>query len=128
MEVGSFGPIVGAFGGSVFTVEELEIRPMDLIVLYTDGLTDARRGHERLGTARLQAVLEQASSPADAVERIRAMLERFEDGPQADDTALVALMRETSPSSSRIRGTGPHELPLSEGWVSRDPSASAGTT
>jgi len=47
---------------------------------------------ERFGEARLRAALRAGPPEArDAIDRIVAQLDAFEEGPQADDRALLAL-------------------------------------
>jgi sigma-B regulation protein RsbU (phosphoserine phosphatase) len=97
LEVGEFGPMVGAFPDSDFLASEIFLSPSDMLVLYTDGLVDARGAADRLGVFRLRDALRPSISPGDAVSRIQDLLEEFQHGPQADDTAVVALMRNPAP-------------------------------
>ena len=61
-------------------------------MLYTDEITDAVGTTERFGEARLHEALSGGPAEAqEAVDRVVAALEAFEDGPQADDRALLAL-------------------------------------
>jgi PAS domain S-box-containing protein len=72
----------------------LELRPGDTLVLYTDGVVDARdAAGERFGEERLLAALDAASSgPAEAVAAaIDDAVARFEPGSRRDDRAIVAL-------------------------------------
>ena len=68
---------------------------------------------ERFGEARLGDVLAQASGAADAIRRVDEALKQFAEGPQGDDTAVLALERvaavtaEDVPSSLLIEGAGP---------------------
>jgi PAS domain S-box-containing protein len=89
--VGRPGPLVGAWGDSTWTTDSIELRGGELLVLYTDGVIDADGGEERFGDARLAQCLHGARDPRDAVERIRGALGSFEEGAQADDTAVLAV-------------------------------------
>ena len=91
--VGAPGPMVGAWADAVWRAETVEILPGDVLVLYTDGVIDAVGEHERFGEERLARTLRGTSGAANAVTRIRAALEAFERGDQADDTAVLALER-----------------------------------
>jgi PAS domain S-box-containing protein len=95
--VGSGGPMVGAWQDSVWESERFELEPNDLLVLYTDGVTDARAGAERFSDERLIAAVRDAADADDAVARVLAAVEAFERGPQADDTALVVARRLARP-------------------------------
>ena len=62
-----------------------------MLVLYTDGVTDARGEDERFGDERLLEALRGATDAAGAVAAIDRALSAFQRGPQADDTAVLAL-------------------------------------
>jgi serine phosphatase RsbU (regulator of sigma subunit)/PAS domain-containing protein len=101
--VGRPGPVVGAWEDSTWPTETIELSAGDLVVLYTDGVTDATRDEERFGAERLAACLAGVGEPAEAVEAIRSAVVAFEEGAQADDTALLAaqwLGSGSSPPSS----------------------------
>ncbi len=74
-----------------------QLREGDLIVLYTDGITDAlNQAEEEFGVARLGAViLEHADKTAQAVtdEILRAVEEFTQDTAQFDDLTLVVVKR-----------------------------------
>jgi GAF domain-containing protein len=71
---------------------ETELRAGDTLVLYTDGVTDTRRGSERFGETRLADCLRSAAAaPGELVEDVRAALAAFRTRPAEDDVALVAL-------------------------------------
>ena len=64
-----------------------------MLVLYTDGVTDATGAEDRYGDERLQAVLCESSDAEDALRRLADGLADFETGEQADDTAALAIAR-----------------------------------
>ena len=64
-----------------------------MLVLYTDGVLDARGRDSRFGEARLEAVLAGVDSAEHAVERIRAALLEFVGPAQDDDVAVLALQK-----------------------------------
>jgi len=88
------GPVVGAWPDSTWAPVGLELLPGDLLVLYTDGVTDAVGTDGRFGEARLEAALRGTTDAAGAITAIHDALEAFERGPQADDTAVVAVHRD----------------------------------
>ena len=77
------------------TAADDEIRPGDLLLLYTDGIPEAldEQG-EAFGFDRLQRSLQHAGPPQEVHDRIVAEVERFEDrGEHDDDRSLVVIAR-----------------------------------
>jgi hypothetical protein len=95
--VGGSGPLLGAFPSLALTESETDLRPGDIVVFYTDGVTDARSvTGERFEDARLFEAIEAArtGSAGDVVESIRSSVERFQAGMlPADDITIVAVGR-----------------------------------
>ncbi len=89
------GPPAGAFDGADYTTQHRILRRGDVLLLYTDGVTEALDPDSALyGEERLSALLSGAAS-ADAracVDRVVRDVESFVRGaPQADDLTLIAL-------------------------------------
>ncbi len=86
------GPITGLFVDTIYQERSLELETGDLLLLYTDGLTDAKgTSGERLGFDRVVEVLAGMPEGAGAEEAIAAydlLLARFE---VVDDVAVVAV-------------------------------------
>ena len=91
IQIGNWGPMVGAFDDSTWKPDTLTLAPGDVLVLYTDGVIDADGDDERFGDERLTETLRGTADASDAVGRIRRALEAFEVGAQADDTAVLAI-------------------------------------
>jgi PAS domain S-box-containing protein len=91
--VGRPGTLLGHFDDPDFSDQVVDMRPGDTLVLYTDGVTDERRGSEEFGERRLVDVLRSAAglSPDDVCERLETALEAFRDDEPKDDIAVVAL-------------------------------------
>ncbi len=91
------GPILGVFDGYQYGTRTSEVRPGEGILLFTDGVTEARnRGGDFYDESRLEEYLgTYASRPAeDLVRGLHAEVERFEAGtPHADDITVLALRR-----------------------------------
>ncbi|WP_425334810.1 PP2C family protein-serine/threonine phosphatase [Myxococcus stipitatus] len=87
------GPLLGASVSSQFTSRQAQLRPGDIVVWYTDGLTESRDGSGRLyGTQRLAAAVQaHAHLSAEAVrEALLADARAFSAGlPQRDDITVV---------------------------------------
>lgn len=86
---------VGALGDGAYECLEAVVGPGELVVGYSDGVTDARAPSGELFGDRLAAVL--AAAPADPDGAVAAILaavdEHTENGIQYDDLTLVAVGR-----------------------------------
>ena len=91
--VGRFGTMLGAWAEADFPRTTTRLGAGELLVLYTDGVTDAAGTDERFGERRLQALLADAREPDEALRRIEDGLVEFEHGEQADDTCALAIAR-----------------------------------
>jgi PAS domain S-box-containing protein len=93
-EVGTPGPLLGAFDGGAWEERHLVVGVGDALVFYTDGVTDTRgEDGELFGQDRLNELLD-ATAALDADEvasRIDEALQDFERGQQRDDVALLVL-------------------------------------
>ncbi|QQC93365.1 PP2C family protein-serine/threonine phosphatase [Streptomyces alfalfae] len=89
------GLLVGILPAAPFAAATTTLAPGDTLLLYTDGLTEARTGQDRTsmyGEDALRAfVARQAGQPPHAVvQALAGLLDEFGDGLD-DDTALLAL-------------------------------------
>jgi PAS domain S-box-containing protein len=100
-QVGRFAAPVGTFESAAWQVESVGLEPGDQLVLYTDGVIDTVGRTERFGERRLAEALIGTAGARDAVHRIDEALARFADGPQDDDTAVLAVERVATPSPSQ---------------------------
>ena len=91
------GAAVGLLEGISFGADKVPLRPGDVLILYTDGVTEATNLHgEEFGPQRLAEVAERGSGlPAgELVRGLRNALQAFTQGqPLADDTTVVACRR-----------------------------------
>ncbi|MES1239836.1 MAG: PP2C family protein-serine/threonine phosphatase, partial [Chloroflexota bacterium] len=91
------GTLLGMFGRLGVTLERVRIEPGASLVLYTDGVTDARaHGGERFGEARFRSALRRAPGgrgPALCRDVIDEVLAFQGDEEPADDIALLVLRR-----------------------------------
>jgi len=92
-ELGARGPLLGMFDEVRFTPADVRLDDGDLLLLYTDGVTEARRGREELGDERLAELLAgcRGLSPADVTAAIEDEVLAFQDGVARDDIALLAI-------------------------------------
>jgi serine phosphatase RsbU (regulator of sigma subunit) len=93
VELTSNSPLVGAFPDLEYCDSELRLQPGEMLVMYTDGVTEARRGTELYGENRLVRLLADpaARDPQATVDGLLGDLLRFTDGGLSDDLAVLAL-------------------------------------
>lgn len=90
------GPAVGMMADSHYRTGEIQLELGDILIGYTDGVTDARSPKDELfSRPRLQALLEQPyRSATDLLEQIRSSVFDFVDtAPRQDDVTLLAIQR-----------------------------------
>jgi sigma-B regulation protein RsbU (phosphoserine phosphatase) len=89
------GQAVGMFAAPKFVSEQIRLAPGDTLLLYTDGLTEARTGSGGVrfddDGALLRFARDRTPTSADAMIRaLSGLLEELGAGVD-DDTALMAL-------------------------------------
>jgi sigma-B regulation protein RsbU (phosphoserine phosphatase) len=89
------GPPLGIFPAMEFQVGRQVLAPHDMIVLYSDGITEAGERPEReFGAARLEATLKQHSDkPLDEIRRHVLEAVRDWSRDEADDDMTLLLVR-----------------------------------
>jgi len=92
-QVGEYGSAVGLLPKMLVEVSTHRLEPGDTLLLYTDGVTERRRGKEQFGPERLLALAARtAGRPArQVVAAVRDAVERFSPDPATDDVALLAV-------------------------------------
>ena len=87
------GTLLGPFRAVRISDVDGRLDPGDALVLYTDGVTEARRGAEMFGEARLTDLLARtAGRPADEIAgAIEGAVVAFHGGPLADDLAVLVV-------------------------------------
>jgi len=96
-EIVSSGLPLGILGTATYTQSSARLDPGDLLLLFTDGLTEAEDSdEEEFGVERLRTVVASLEEPtADrACEEILRAIDRHTDGtPLQDDATLVVVER-----------------------------------
>jgi PAS domain S-box-containing protein len=98
--LGAGSPPLGVFAGASWKTSEIEMGQGDLLLLYTDGVIEARRDGEFFGQKRLDRLLRRKHVTVDRLPHlILDQLLAFSQGTLSDDVALLALSLERGPSS-----------------------------
>jgi sigma-B regulation protein RsbU (phosphoserine phosphatase) len=86
---------LGVLDDAEYTESELTLEPDDLLLVYSDGVTEAmNREGEILGHERLEELLagDKSATPESTVRALAEGVEAFEVGtPQSDDVTAIAL-------------------------------------
>lgn len=91
-ELNPTGPLLGPLPGS-WATEQIRLSPGNVLVAYTDGVTEARAGNEEFGDERLHAVVSARAGehPTTVVGTCLDAVHDFASGDPADDLTIVAL-------------------------------------
>jgi PAS domain S-box-containing protein len=87
------GMLLGAFEGSRYEDYSCTLDPEETVVLYTDGITEARRDGVLFGDERLAACLEsvEEKAPYGLLRRVLEEVRSYSDDVLNDDIALLAI-------------------------------------
>jgi hypothetical protein len=103
---------------------QVSFRPGDQMLLYTDGVTEARDPEGVFYPLGLRAYLLRDPDPQQALETLRADLIRHTQGPLHDDAAML-LLRYREPTTPET-DTGPGPDAAREAGPDADPDADPG--
>jgi sigma-B regulation protein RsbU (phosphoserine phosphatase) len=93
----STGPVVGMLPAMEFQVKQVRIEPGDILIGYTDGVTEAMSPQQNLfGKKRFLTLLEQPALTAPKlIDQIKLELfNHIDNAPQFDDITMIAVRRE----------------------------------
>jgi len=97
LELAGGGIVLGIDGASRYSDATTRVAPGDRLVLYTDGVTEARDSRdEEFGTARLASLVaaQSQASAARLVDHLLGELEAFSGPRREDDRTLVVVQRD----------------------------------
>jgi phosphoserine phosphatase RsbU/P len=87
VSVGDVGSLVGVLAEPDFAVTEVALLPGDTMVLFTDGVTEGRRGDEQYGEERLREVTEHHRGKPQLAETVLADVLSFQQGSARGTTS-----------------------------------------
>ena len=90
------GPVVGIITGAKFKIQRSQLEPGDILIGYTDGVTEALSPRQTLySKEKFRALLEvRASSAIELIERIQTdLFDHIDNAPQFDDITMIAVHR-----------------------------------
>ena len=90
-ELTDSGLLLGVQAGASYPVANVELEPGDVLVVYTDGLTEASRDGVPFGEEQVWEVLDRHAHrrAADMVEELMGAVRGWADGPLDDLTVVV---------------------------------------
>jgi sigma-B regulation protein RsbU (phosphoserine phosphatase) len=96
-EVPPVNRALGLFPGAAYKEQQVELEPGEALLLYSDGITEARNGEgDFFGEDRLLTLLSRMGdrSADDTAAYVRSEVDRFVgEEPYSDDLSLILLRR-----------------------------------
>ncbi|MFJ4716601.1 GAF domain-containing SpoIIE family protein phosphatase, partial [Streptomyces sp. NPDC088785] len=92
------GVLLGVAADPDFTPHRLHLRPHESLVLYTDGITEARKGDELFGEERLVAALAgvpERPAAHQVIDAVTQAVHAFTGGRDIDDDQAVLVLTAT---------------------------------
>jgi anti-sigma regulatory factor (Ser/Thr protein kinase) len=117
--VDALGGLMGVFPSSAFPESTITLGLGDALLLYTDGVVEARSGSELFGEERLVALVRRLHDTAadEIVNRVLSSIDSHASGRLADDVALLCLRNQ-----GVAAGIGPYPAPLQVSMSARPAS------
>jgi sigma-B regulation protein RsbU (phosphoserine phosphatase) len=101
------GPVIGAQPGLAYKEDSTRLAPQDILLMYTDGVTEARNREKEFFTEdQLVALLSsrEYESMEELVQSTVAEVKRFEDGAeQFDDITVLAVQFSGQPGAAETQ-------------------------
>lgn len=88
------GMILGVLPNMTYEEEKLQLKKGDIIIFYTDGITEASRGDVYFGVERLLEIVKNnmSLSAEEIMEKILVNISKFvRDSSEGDDTTIIVL-------------------------------------
>jgi sigma-B regulation protein RsbU (phosphoserine phosphatase) len=97
------GLLLGVDAGAAYDTAVVDVRPGDLLLLFTDGVTEARnRDGKQFGEQGIAAVLQRFgdASPEELADRVMEAVAAWSGPDPADDQTAVVVQVERTPASA----------------------------
>ncbi len=94
------GPVLGVIQDASYRKAEVQLLAEDVLLFYTDGITEAERGGEYFGVERLMELVEAniSSGTEELMNNILEVVSKFgSDSQQTDDRTLIVLKKDKHP-------------------------------
>lgn len=91
--LGTTGALLGAVGLAHYSEESTVVGPGGVLLLFTDGVTEARNKGRFFGEGRVRRALRPGGSAAVVTQRLLSLVQRFAAGDLRDDAAILTLVR-----------------------------------
>jgi sigma-B regulation protein RsbU (phosphoserine phosphatase) len=85
------GPLLGAITDAPFEEKVVSLEPGDILVTYTDGVTEARRGRHFFGEGRIRRAVRRSTTAAGTVAALLTAIGEFSSGGLRDDAAALVV-------------------------------------
>jgi serine phosphatase RsbU (regulator of sigma subunit)/anti-sigma regulatory factor (Ser/Thr protein kinase) len=112
--LGGSGTILGIMDDPPLPDSELELVPGDIVLFYTDGVTDAHAPQRQISHEQLVAALAECAgqSPAEVATHIEGLAVGGIEGPPRDDIAILVVALENGARSRHVDAVGRIDLTL----------------
>lgn len=85
------GPLLGAVATAPYEERVVSAEVGDYVLLYTDGVSEARKGNRFFGEGRVRRALEAGGSASAVAQRLLTAVTKFAPGGLRDDVAILAV-------------------------------------
>ncbi len=89
--LGPTGPLLGAIQDATFDEAVVALGPGDVLVTYTDGVTEARKGKRFFGEGRIRRAIRGSATPHETVAALLTAVGEFSSGVMRDDAAALVV-------------------------------------
>jgi phosphoserine phosphatase RsbU/P len=102
VELGASSSLIGVLDQPTWHDTEVDLKPGDAIVAFTDGVTEGRHDEDFYGDDRLRvSVARHAGSARSLADGVLADVLEFQSGDARDDIAVIAVSVPVSPSAAK---------------------------